>query len=257
VELVNGERHEAEYVISAADGYATIFEMLKGWYIDEKLLKFYKKARTFPSLVFIALGVRKEFAGLPGLMAFPAIKPVFIDPQTTAANLMVGIHHYDPTLAPKGATLLTVWYETDNHAYWSSLHHDNPGQYNLEKERIAKETIDLLDQRFGHVKENVEMVDVSTPETFKRYTGNWKGSYEGWLMTPETGFKTLPHTLPGLKNFYMCGHWVAVGGGLPGVLLSGRETAQAICREDRKRFTIVYPDKKQKVVHKEEILNLI
>ena len=255
VELSSGERREADYVVSAADGYTTIFEMLKGWYIDEKLLKFYKKAKTFPSLVFIAFGVRKNFEGWPAMLAFPSPKPVFIDPQTTVSDLCVGIHNYDPTLAPKGATLLTVMFETSNHGYWSSLHRDNPGQYNLEKDRISSEIISILDQRFGNIRDNVEMVDVSTPETFKSFTGNWKGSFEGWLMTPETGFKMLPHTLTGLGNFYMCGHWVAIGGGLPGVLLSGRETAQAICREDSKQFVIASPVTVEQ--EEEEIVNII
>jgi len=239
VELNNGEKHFADYVISAADGHATIFEMLNGWYTDERLLKFYKTAKTFPSLVFIALGIRKNFAGLPRTIFFPAARPIYIDPQTTISDIGVHIHNFDPTLAPSGSTLLTFMLETYNYSHWNTLHQDNRIQYDIEKKRIADELIEVLDKRFGNIKENVEMVDVATPVTFQNFTGNWKGSFEGWLLTPETGFRRLAHTLPGLKNFYMCGQWVAIGGGLPGVLNSARDTAQIICHNDKKHFHVL------------------
>lgn len=243
VELDNGEQYHADYVVSAADGYTTIFEMLNGRYTDEKLVDFYKKAQTFPSLIFVALGVRKDFAGFSRILYFPANRPLHIDSTTTASDIEVYIHNFDPTLAPEGCTLLTVMFGTYNFAYWNSLYHDNRQQYEIEKKRITEELIEILDARFGNIKENIEMVDISTPVTFRNFSGNWKGSFEGWLITPETGFRTLPHTLPGLKNFYMCGQWVAIGGGLPGVLSSARDTAQIICHEDGKSFSIVAPEK--------------
>lgn len=239
VELRNGEKHFADIVISAADGYSTIFEMLNGLYTDENLLSFYKKAKTFPSLVFIALGVAKDFTGSPRTVFFPTRRPIYIDPKTTVSEIGAFIHNFDPTLAPTGCTLLTFMFETDNYAYWNRLHKDNPRQYEIEKNRIVKELIENLEKRFKDIKDNIEMVDVSTPVTFRNFSGNWKGSFEGWLMTPETGFKTLSHNLPGLKNFYLCGQWVAIGGGLPGVLNSARDTAQIICHENRIPFKVV------------------
>jgi len=41
----------------------------------------------------------------------------------------------------------------------------------------------------------VEVVDVAIPATVIRYTGNWKGSMEGWLLTPKSGIRSLPGTL--------------------------------------------------------------
>ena len=58
-----------------------------------------------------------------------------------------------------------------------------------------------------------------------------------WLRTPRVGFGSLRKTLPGLEDFYMAGHWVEPGGGLPAVLMSGRNVAQIICKKDKKKFT--------------------
>ncbi len=97
--------------------------------------------------------------------------------------------------------------------------------------------LELLEKRFGDVRSKVEMTDVSTPATFMRYTSNWKGSFEGWLWTPKVGLGRVRKTLPGLDNFYMAGHWVEPGGGLPAAMKSGRDVAQIMCKKDKRKFT--------------------
>ena len=42
---------------------------------------------------------------------------------------------------------------------------------------------------------------------------------------------SLPQTLPGLQNFYVCGQWVELGGGLPTSVMSGRRLVQAMCKQ--------------------------
>jgi phytoene dehydrogenase-like protein len=81
------------------------------------------------------------------------------------------------------------------------------------------------------------MVDVSTPLTFERFTGNWQGSFEGWLMTPQNAMTQMKKTLPGLANFYMVGQWVMPGGGLPSGVQTARDVLRQICKQDNKRFT--------------------
>ena len=121
--------------------------------------------------------------------------------------------------------------------YWKELASDRE-RYEAEKKAVADVLIAALDTRYPGLAEQVEMVDVSTPVTFERYTGNWKGSFEGWLPTPTTGsyFTGLRTTLPGLANFHMVGQWVAPGGGLPSGLITGRQVVQRMCRKDKRTF---------------------
>jgi phytoene dehydrogenase-like protein len=103
--------------------------------------------------------------------------------------------------------------------------------------------IGLLGQRFPGIADQIEATDVATPATFERYTGNWQGSFEGWLITPENAYtmtRPMEQTVPGLKNFYMCGQWVEPGGGLPTSIMSARRLMKRICREDGKRFRSRY-----------------
>lgn len=85
------------------------------------------------------------------------------------------------------------------------------------------------------------MIDVATPMTWEHYTGNWQASYEGWLITTKTFGMRMPKTLPGLKNFYMCGQWVELGGGVPTAAMSGRNVIQIICKRDKKPFVTKIP----------------
>jgi hypothetical protein len=67
----------------------------------------------------------------------------------------------------------------------------------LKNNASRKTLIDILEDKFGNVRDLVEMTDVTTPATIIGFTNNWKGSFEGWLLTPETGFTQLPLYPPG------------------------------------------------------------
>jgi len=80
--------------------------------------------------------------------------------------------------------------------------------------------------------------------TLERHTGNWRGSYEGWMLTRENSkymVRPMKSTLPGLDGFYMIGQWLRPGGGLPPAAMSGRDVIQAICKKDSRKFTTAEP----------------
>ena len=235
--LDSGEEHTADIVVSAADGHSTIFDMLDGRYVDAKIKDYYDSYETFPSYLLLSFGIARKFDDYPrAIILFPE-QPLTTDRISKYEGVMVRIFSFDPTLAPEGKTVITVWILTREHEYWDNLKRTTPEQYEAEKNRIAEEVLELLEKRFGDIRAKVEMTDVCTPATFMRYTSNWKGSFEGWLWTPKVGLGGVRKTLPGLDNFYMAGHWVEPGGGLPTAMKSGRDVAQIICRKDKKKFT--------------------
>jgi phytoene dehydrogenase-like protein len=233
VRLANGTEHHGDIVISAADGHATIFQMLGGKYIDEKVREYYEQLPIFPPLIQVTLGVARSFAGEPRLLLYHLKQPVVIASKEEKL-LGVEIFNFDTTLAPPGKTIIDVKFFSD-YDYWKNLK-KNPKNYKAEKEKVAKQVIDLLDQRFAGLAGQVEMRDVATPMTWERYTGNWRASFEGWLITTRTFGMSMSKTLPGLKNFYMCGQWVEPGGGVPSAALSARNLIQVICKADKKSF---------------------
>lgn len=244
IRLSDGTEHRSKIVISAADGFSTIFKMLEGNYVDEKIRSIYDNWIPFPPLIFVGLGVNRRFDDIPHSVSgfsFPLKEQVQIADKKRE-RLSVHLYHHDQSMAPEGHTALTVMFETD-YDYWKQLHSSRI-EYDTKKEEIAKTVIGLLEQRFPGISSQVEMSDVATPITFERYTGNWRGSFEGWLITPENSnvlMKPMSQTLPGLSNFYMCGQWVEPGGGLPTGVMSGRRLIKSICKEDNKNFRAVSP----------------
>jgi hypothetical protein len=213
--------------------------MLEGKYIDEKISHSYEKWPLFPPLIFIGLGVNRKFDDVPMSVSgysFELKEPVPVCDKLRE-RLSIHLYKHDPSMAPEGKMALTIMLTTD-YDYWKQLHEDKAA-YKQKKDEIASTVIGLLEQRFPGISDQVEMIDMATPTTFEQYTGNWKGSFEGWLITPENSnviMKPMKQTLPGLSNFYMCGQWVEPGGGLPTAVMSARRLMKKICKEDGKKF---------------------
>lgn len=237
IKLLDGSLHNGDIIISAADGHDTIFRMLGGKFLNDSLRKIYSEYPTFSSYIQVSLGVARTFDPMP-MTYIPLPEPVTVDADTKADFIGFRIHHFDPTLAPQGKTLITASFPTNNYRYWNDLRSSDPRQYKAEKRELARVVTDALELRLGNVAALVEMEDVATPATVIRYTNNWKGSFEGWILTPKNALKQMKKQLPGLHKFYMAGQWVEPGGGLPSAILSGRNVAQIICKQQGMAFKI-------------------
>jgi len=238
VRLQDGLEHRADLVISAADGHATIFEMLEGRYINEELKARYAKMPRFKSLVQVSLGVNRDMSGEPPLVNYLLDQPVRIAGEEQA-DFSIHNYAYDPTLAPRGKTVLVCRFMSDINQ-WRELAR-NRESYEAEKQKITDTVLGLVEARYPGISEQVEMADVATPMTFERYTGNWEGSMEGWLMTTGNFMSRMKRNLPGLDNFYMIGQWLQPGGGVPTGAVMGREIVQTICQKDKRKFQTSIP----------------
>ena len=226
----------ASTVVSCADGHATIFKMLGGRFVNKKILSLYQSCDLFPPLIQVSLGINKTFPDAPHTLSLPLLQPLLVDDQTRHDRMEVEMFGANSALCPEGKTIMTVRLPT-RCEFWTHLRKHNRQHYRARKREIIREVIAVLDNRFPGLAQHLERSDIATPATFIRYTGNWQGSYEGWLPTPRILGRRIPSTLPGLEDFYMAGHWVVAGGGLPSAALSGRYAAQTICARDGKKFT--------------------
>ncbi|MFC1501871.1 hypothetical protein ACFL6A_00495 [bacterium] len=219
--------------------------MLEGKYTDKKIEELYagknKMLTPYPSLVYVSLGVARKLDDLPHQIIYQLKEPLFVDDTMEHSALNTTLYHFDPTLALEGKTCVMVMFETYGYEYWTKLRDTDREEYNKEKKRIADQVIELLEEKIGDLKKHIEVVDVATPATFIRYTNNWQGSYEGWLPGPGSLTLTMKKELPGLKDFYLIGQWVELGGGLPSGIRSGRNVTQIICKKDGKKFVSKAP----------------
>ena len=240
VRLADGTEKRADIVLSAADGHSTIFDWLEGKYADEAIKNLYDTLKPFPPLVFVSLGVDGDYSNEPHSTSFSLKKPFQIGGREIQ-RLSLRNHSMDGTLAPEGKTTLSVAIETD-YDYWEGLANDQDA-YLEEKKRIKDAVINAIAELYPAIRDAVEVVDVATPLTFVRYTGNWRGSYEGWQLTKKTMGLSIPLTLPGLSNFYMAGHWVStMGGGLPAAAATARAAVMLACEHQKMPFVAKKPE---------------
>jgi phytoene dehydrogenase-like protein len=142
-------------------------------------------------------------------------------------------------MADEGRAPIVIRLEAD-YDHWVSLRRQ-PAEYKAEKARILAETIQALEGAFPGLGSRVEASDVSTPTTCERYTANWRGSTQGWIMTAEQMRKfmlglRLPKRLRGIRGLRLAGQWTEPGGGIPPSAKSGKEAALAIAREEGRRM---------------------
>jgi len=147
VELANGETIAADWVISAADGDATIYDLLGGTYTDKTIDEIDRTYETFPSYLQVSLGVAHDLSQRPGFVSHLLDAPLEIDPGTQLSQVSFRFFHFDPTFATPGKTPVTCFLPTRNFEYWAGLQQSDPQRYQAEKHRVAGAVIEILEQR--------------------------------------------------------------------------------------------------------------
>jgi phytoene dehydrogenase-like protein len=242
VRLSDGREHRSDMVVSAADGHATIFQMLEGRYLSDVIQEYYSTPPECQEMnVHVSFGVKRDLSKEP-----PAIICLLENPAHLAGQvvdrLSVELFGFDRSIAPEGKGLIKVMLSSC-YAYWKNLAGDRR-RYVSEKEKLARDTLNQLEAFLPGLKDEVEVMDVATPLTIERYTGNWQG-LQAWL--PKGSFldsllgEGISRTLPGLDNFYMAGQWAGASVGLPGAAASGRKLVQMLCEKDGKPFKTTVP----------------
>lgn len=95
-------------------------------------------------------------------------------------------------------------------------------EYNREKERLAKILIKKAERIVPDISKHIEVMEVATPLTLKRYTGNYNGASYGWANTVRQSnpLQRSPQKTP-IKNLFLSSAWTFPGEGQMGVILSG------------------------------------
>jgi phytoene dehydrogenase-like protein len=242
VRLEDGTEMEADYVISACDMKSTLMVLLDGSRIDPVHQELLDTGTLTGPVTQVAVGANLDLSGTPPAMleAFKLPKPISIGGRSVEWFNFKTYSH-DPGMAPRGKSLLLSMFLCE-WSHWEKLKSD-PTAYTAEKERTAGACIGALETRYPGIRDKVEMVDVATPLTYERYTGNWKGTHMTWQYDGEfqRRHRFIPKTVPGLDGLYLASMWTNAPGSLPSAAEVGRWVVQLLCARDRKRFMTTIP----------------
>jgi phytoene dehydrogenase-like protein len=198
IKLKDGSEQRADIVIWAGDGHTLIFDILEGKYINERIRNMYENWIPVKPIIHVMIGVNRDLSEEPHRIIFEPGEPITIAGREH--RWLTVIHHcFDKSMAPAGKSAVEVWFDTE-YTYWEELAKDRK-KYTAEKQRIAEYAIRQLEKRWPGFTSQIEVTDVPTPVTYLRYTGNWKGSPDGWYLTPDNMKEMEPmRTLPGLEG---------------------------------------------------------
>lgn len=237
--LADGSEHRADIVVSAADGHETIYEMLDGKYTSETINKYYQaydEEQEFGLQVF--LGLNRDLSGEPHAISLLLDEPVKFESKEIG-SLYLELFDSSTGLAPAGKSVIKA-VTKGNYDYWKKMRDEDLENYRSKKEAVYMKVMEILENRFPGIREQVEVHDVTTPATVERYTLNFHG-WQPWPV-PEGGMKTmmsgLSKTLPGLQNFYMVGQWASAMIGVSNAAVMGRSLVKELCKRDKKKFKI-------------------
>lgn len=229
--LSDGTEIRSDYVISAADGHSTIFDMLEGKYLTKKISNAYEKWELFTPIVQVSFGISKKIASDSPVITY-INKDQFFGKTKTMQGYSIMNYWFDSTMAPEGKSVIVMRFESS----WDLWKDMTSEEYKREKLQVEKDAKAVMEKHYPGIIEKIEVCDVATPVTDQKYTGVWKGSYEGFMPSSKNLMDNINQVIPGLKKFYLAGQWLFPGGGLPPSGQSGKWAIQFICKEEKKYF---------------------
>ena len=242
VELTDGRRVNARFVIAACDLLTLYEKMLPNGVISARLLKGLRNADVYYSYFTIFLGLTCN----PATLGFGEETLHLIRTDVTRSEQCSGDPHLtlitvnapslrDPSLAPPGKGTLTIHCPAylDSADEWHTGTGRERGEaYRRYKESFANILLDRLEARVAPgLRQHIEVMEIATPVTFWRYTGNTKGSIMGAMPTTKNILAGVAHYQTPVKNLLVGGHCGEYGGGVPLAVKAGTNASLIILKE--------------------------
>ena len=221
-----GQNIKADAVIVTADTLTAIDNLFESP-LGEPWMEEMRKNVKFMADTFVSIGVEEDLSDLPEGLLFP-LEKTFTFAGEDFNILSLQNYAKFKEYAPKGCTSLTTAFMGDTYEFWKAK--KESGEYEFEKEKLAKAVIEMLEQSLPRTAGKVAVVDVATPLTYERYCGTKHGS---WMTFEGKGDKstTYPSTSKEIRNLYFAGQRIQTPGGMPVAVDTGRKAVQYLCKD--------------------------
>ncbi|MFA5823583.1 MAG: NAD(P)/FAD-dependent oxidoreductase [Thermodesulfovibrionales bacterium] len=237
VKTRKGEKYFGKNVISNASARETFYNLVGREELPKRFIKKLEKMIPSISAFSVYLGLNNNFRrGLENKEDYEIFFSETYDQDVDyawslngnveKASFVISLYsNIDKSLA-KGEKFILGLAMTQGYEYWKRFESDyisgRKDIYNKEKKRMAKILIERAERVIPNISKHIEVMEVATPLTFKRYTGNYHGAIYGWANTVRQGnpIYRLKQKTP-IKNLYLSSAWTFPGEGQLGVMMSG------------------------------------
>jgi len=224
VELSDGKRVEARYVVSNVDAKQTFLKMVGEERLPLKFRRELYESQLSPSAFIVSLGVGLNLKGMGFGGTYIIYNPSndigeLFGPDPEKCIVSINIHSIiDPSQAPDSTTAVQLV---------AMLPYRVAEGGGAAEEAIADKLIASAEKVIPRLSEHIICKHIISPSTFEQSTLNSQGATWGWQLTP--GGKIRSQKTP-IKNLYQAGHWTFPGGGVSQVVTSGRNAAELVLR---------------------------
>ncbi|NPD44677.1 MULTISPECIES: NAD(P)/FAD-dependent oxidoreductase [unclassified Lentimicrobium] len=238
----------AKYVVAACDASSLYSKLLPSTEENQKKSKQIEDSEMYASALSVSIGLdcKAEDLGFGEeniYLADSSLNRAELDsgdPKTSGMHIIASSVR-DKSLAPLSKGTLTLfipaWIEQNN--YWACVR-DEHGQFKRTKayRDLKAEYANILIDRVRdsiapNIRDHIEYLDVATPITLLRYTGNRNGS----MMGQKPGKKNMQANVASYKtpykNLYQSGHWADLGGGILIAMKSSVNTTLMILKKEK------------------------
>jgi prolycopene isomerase len=226
VSLSDGRVIHSRYVIAACDVENLYERMLPEGAVPVKLIRRLREADLYCSslTVFIGLDCDASILGLHGELIYLTVDDLLRNDHTGGDPYKISLVVQSPSardksLAPEGKSTMIIHCSAriDYGNFWKTGKNFERGkEYREFKQEYADILIERVEKRLGiNIKKHVEVLEIATPVTYWRYTGNRNGSTMGTSPTDKNIKNRLAHYNTPVKNLFLGGHWAEYGGGMP------------------------------------------
>ncbi len=234
--LEDGRKVMADYVIAACDAYHVLYSLLKGQYKDKSFEEQFADPVSNPvnTSVMVSFKTNQNMNRFPKMMDYKCETLNVFGKETN--HICIRNFAFDKTLPSlNDETLLTVLLPSDANIY-DYLKSLSKEEYTEKKKELGKRVFELVKEKMNLQKGELELLDITTPLTYERYTNAYKGSYMSFITTKFTKGLMRPGIIKGLHSFVLAGQWIMPPGGLPIALISGKHAIMRICKMDNRKF---------------------
>jgi prolycopene isomerase len=221
-----GEEVEADFILSNANPIHACYELIGADKVPGAYLKSLAEGRIALSTVNVYMGLDCTAEELGSRNHEIMVSTTYDDDEsyrrmfTTGKPLGWGITNYnvaDPDFSPPGTCVVVLTAPCDYGA-WVRV---PPDRYVDTKNRIAAELIEASEEYLPGLKSHIEVIEVSTPITNMRYSGNPGGSYLGFDFSVTGSSMLRPPNRGPLEGLFFANAWVRMGGGMETCMASG------------------------------------
>ena len=245
----DGETYDirARYVIAACDVASLYRKMLPEGTVKNKIIRKQQNAEIFNSCVTVSLGLNcpasdlgvKEEQILVRRDDIPRKEQISGAPDKTEISVIANSSR-DPSVAPEGKGILMLYApcSIEFGDFWKT-ERDSTGNFvrGTAYKTFKKEYADILIQRVEEklipgLRSHIEVLDIATPITYLRYTGNRNGAIMGFRPSFRNIRNNVAHYSTPVENLFIGSQWAELGGGIPNAVKAGMNSALLIIKNE-------------------------